>query len=88
MTADNPSGGASHRLLPQTPPHPFVTDDVDAAESLAMMLTMIGHETQTVHDRLQALDVHATFKADVMFLDIAMPKFNGYEVGRRIRRLA
>jgi CheY-like chemotaxis protein len=65
-----------------------VDDNVDAAESLAMLLKMMGTETVTAHDGLAALDVAAAFRPAVMILDIGMPKMNGYEVGRRIRQLA
>lgn len=65
-----------------------VDDNVDAAESLAMLLTIMGNETLTAHDGLEALEVATSFRPDVMFLDIGMPKLNGYEVGRRIRQQA
>jgi PAS domain S-box-containing protein len=71
----------SHRIL-------VVDDNLDAAESLATMLAMMGNETRTAHDGLQALKVAAAFRPDVMFLDIGMPKMNGYEVGRRAREQA
>ena len=76
---DHPTG--RHRIL-------VVDDNRDAAESLAMMLTMMGNETLTARDGLEALDVAAAFRPDVMFLDIGMPKLNGYEVARRIRQQA
>ena len=63
-------------------------DNRDAADSLAMMLTMTGYETQTAHDGMQALDVAAAFRPDVMLLDIGMPKLNGHEVCRRLRQEA
>jgi PAS domain S-box-containing protein len=62
-----------------------VDDNRDAASSLAMMLTLMGNETQTAHDGLQALDVAAALRPDVIFLDIGMPGLNGYETARRIR---
>ena len=61
-------------------------DNVDSAESLAMLLTLEGNETQTAHDGLQALDVAATFRPDAILLDIGMPMLNGYEVCRRLRQ--
>ena len=76
---DHPTG--RHRIL-------VVDDNRDAAESLAMMLTMMGNKTLTARDGLEALDVAAAFRPDVMFLDIGMPKLNGYEVARRIRQQA
>ena len=63
-------------------------DNLDAADSLAMLLTIEGNETLTAHDGLEALEVAAAFRPDVMFLDIGMPKLNGYEVGRRMRQHA
>ena len=63
-------------------------DNLDAAESLAMLLALDGNETRTAHDGLDAFDVAATFRPDVMLLDIGMPKLNGYEVCRRIRQQA
>ena len=72
---------AHHRIL-------VVDDNVDAAMSLAMMLTMMGNETLTAHGGQEALNVAATFRPDVMFLDIGMPKLNGYEVCRRLRQEA
>jgi PAS domain S-box-containing protein len=63
-----------------------VDDNRDAADSLAMMLTMTGNHTLTAYDGLEALDVAAKFKPDLVLLDIGMPKVNGYEVCRRLRQ--
>jgi PAS domain S-box-containing protein len=62
-----------------------VDDNRDAAASLAMMLKLLGNETQTAHDGLEALEVAAALRPDVIFLDIGMPRLNGYETARRIR---
>jgi signal transduction histidine kinase/DNA-binding response OmpR family regulator len=70
-----------HRIL-------VVDDNVDAAESLAMLLMAMGNETVTAHGGLEALEVAAAYRPAVIFLDIGMPKMNGYEVGRRIRQQA
>ena len=50
------------------------------------MLAIMGHETSAAHDGLEALDVAEAFRPAIIFLDIGMPKSNGYEVGRRIRQ--
>jgi CheY-like chemotaxis protein/two-component sensor histidine kinase len=88
LAGDAPAGlpaasypAARHSIL-------VVDDNVDAAETLAMLLTMRGNETLTAHDGLTGLDLAATFRPDVIFLDIGMPKLNGYEVSGRIRQQA
>jgi PAS domain S-box-containing protein len=62
-----------------------VDDNVDAAQMLAMLLEMYGHRTCTAHTGVEALDAAATFKPEVVFLDIGLPGMNGYEVARRLR---
>ena len=62
-----------------------VDDNRDGAESLAMMLTFMGNELRTAHDGLEALDVAAAFRPDLILLDIGMPRMNGYDTARRIR---
>ncbi len=77
------------------PPGPYgpprrilvVDDNVDAAESLAMMLRLSGHEVRTAHDGPSAIEQAATFFPDVVLLDLGMPGMNGYEAGRRVREL-
>ena len=62
-----------------------VDDNVDGASSLAMMLDIMGNETQTAHDGLEAVALAEAFKPDVILMDIGMPKLNGFEACRRIR---
>ena len=57
-----------------------------AAESLAMLLQMDGHEVTVVHDGEQALAAFASVRPEVALLDIGMPGLNGYEVARRVRQ--
>jgi signal transduction histidine kinase/CheY-like chemotaxis protein len=68
----------SHRIL--------VVDDVKAsAETLTMLLRVLGHEVVMANDGKTALELAAKEKPDTIFLDIAMPEMDGYEVARRIR---
>jgi PAS domain S-box-containing protein len=64
-----------------------VDDNRDAANSLAMLLKLMGHEVATAHDGLQALETIQTFQPHVALLDLGMPKLNGYDAARRIREL-
>lgn len=62
-----------------------VDDNRDSANSLAMLLTVLGHTVDTAHDGIEAVEKAATFRGDVILLDIGMPRLNGYEAARRIR---
>jgi signal transduction histidine kinase/ActR/RegA family two-component response regulator len=86
--ASEPSAdGAAVKAAPVARRRILVVDDNrDAAVSLAMMLNIMGNETQAAHDGLEALGVAAAFRPDVILLDIGMPKLNGYDTARRMRR--
>ena len=60
-------------------------DNRDAADSLAMLLEMEGHEVTVVHDGREALAGIEKVLPDVALLDIGMPEIDGYEVARRAR---
>ena len=61
-------------------------DNKDAADSLAMLLEMGGHEVRVAHDGRAALSLAQTFHPDTALLDIGMPQLNGYEVARALRQ--
>jgi hypothetical protein len=50
-----------------------VDDNIDAAETLAMMLEILGQQTSQAHDGNAALQVAASFKPEVVFMDIGLP---------------
>jgi signal transduction histidine kinase len=65
-----------------------VDDNVDAAETLAVMLKLQGHHVETAHDGLDALRLAPGFAPHVILLDLGMPNMNGYEAASRIRTQA
>jgi signal transduction histidine kinase len=60
-------------------------DNLDALNSLAMLIELAGHEVRKAADGREALDVAAEWRPDLVLLDIGMPVLDGYEVVRRIR---
>jgi two-component system CheB/CheR fusion protein len=64
-----------------------VDDHTDSAESLAILLRLMGHEVMTCYDGPAALAAAATFLPQIAFLDIAMPRMSGYEVAKRLREI-
>ncbi len=65
-----------------------VDDNVDAAESLAVLLRLGGHEVRVAHDGPGGLRLAQSDRPEVVFLDIGMPGMDGYEVARRLRQQA
>jgi CheY-like chemotaxis protein len=67
----------------------LVVDDlVDAAESLAIYLRMLGHTVRTAYDGLAALAAASQFGPHVILLDIGLPKLDGYRVAEQLRQHA
>ena len=76
---DGPTATSNRRIL-------IVDDNRDSAMSLGMMLGLMGNETRTAHDGLAAVEAAAEFRPDLILLDIGLPKLNGYDACRRIRK--
>jgi signal transduction histidine kinase/ActR/RegA family two-component response regulator len=62
-----------------------VDDNVDAAQSLAMLLRLRGHDVQTAFGGSEALEAVKHDEPELVFLDIGMPVMDGYEVARQLR---
>jgi CheY-like chemotaxis protein len=69
---------APHRIL-------VVDDNHDAAESMQVLLRLMGANVCAAFDGLEALEVAATFRPEAVLLDIGMPKLHGYDTARRFR---
>jgi signal transduction histidine kinase/CheY-like chemotaxis protein len=74
-----PPSAAGRRIL-------VADDNKDAADSLAMLLEMAGHEVRVAHNGRAALALAQAFRPNTALLDIGMPDLTGYEVAKELRR--
>lgn len=65
----------------------IVDDNADAAETLGELLKVLGYEVRSAGDAKAALEVLASYPAQVGLLDIGLPQVDGYELAGRIRQL-
>lgn len=72
------AAGSKRRIL-------VVDDSPDSASSMAMMLKLLGNETRTARDGIEAVAVAEQFRPRVILMDIGMPRLDGYAATRRIR---
>jgi len=72
------AAGTQRRVL-------IVDDNHDAADTLAMMVRLLGHETRAVYDPNTVEDEVASFAPEIVFLDVGMPGRSGYDVARALR---
>jgi len=63
-----------------------VDDNVDAAQSIGMLLQTSGHITRLAHDGASAMKVAREFTPDVMLLDIGLPIIDGFQVAKWVRQ--
>jgi CheY-like chemotaxis protein len=62
-----------------------VDDNPDALKSLFLLVSLMGHDVRQARDGLEAIEAAERFRPEVIFMDLGMPKLNGYEAARRIR---
>ncbi len=77
-------------VSPEPRPRParkilVVDDNQDAALTMADMLELLGDEVRTAHDGLDAIATAESFLPEIIFMDVGMPRLNGYDATRRIR---
>ncbi|MFC0399598.1 response regulator [Paraburkholderia rhizosphaerae] len=80
--AENESAAAA----PQSARRVMIVDDsVDGAESMSVLLDMLGHQVCVMYDGASALAAAPEFKPEVVILDIGLPDLDGYQVARALR---
>ena len=62
-----------------------VDDNIDGADVLSVMLSDEGQQVRTAYDGREAMDAASRERPDLVFLDIGLPKLDGYEVARLMR---
>src|SRR4249919_1480581 len=68
-----------------TPTALVADDNLDAGQTLAALLELLGHRVVIAHDGAEALECAMDVRPAVIFLDIGMPHLDGWEVCKRIR---
>jgi PAS domain S-box-containing protein len=63
-----------------------VDDNVDAAESIAMILRLSGYDVRCTYDGPSVLETARGYRPDIVVLDIGLPGMSGYEVAQQLRR--
>jgi two-component system CheB/CheR fusion protein len=63
-----------------------VDDNVDAEQSLSLLMRLQGHEVRAAHDGMEALRQARAFAPQVVVLDIGLPGLSGHDVARRLRQ--
>jgi PAS domain S-box-containing protein len=64
-----------------------VDDNVDAAESIAKILKLFGHQVRCEYDGHSALAAAREYAPEIIVLDIGLPGMDGYEVARKLRAM-
>jgi signal transduction histidine kinase/CheY-like chemotaxis protein len=75
------AGARSRRVL-------LVDDNPDIAHALAQILEALGCVTRVAYDGPSAISAAASFEPELALLDIGLPVMDGYELARRLRRMA
>ena len=87
-----PAHQHQERREPVVPPHSphrilVVDDNIDAATSLATLLKGLGHDVDTAFGGHEGIAKAEAMRPDLIFLDLGMPRMNGIDAAKRLRKL-
>ncbi|HEY0856550.1 MAG TPA: response regulator [Albitalea sp.] len=63
----------------------LIDDNIDAAESLAQLLALSGHDARIAGDGARGLALAEDFRPEIVFCDLGLPGMSGYEVAKALR---
>lgn len=66
----------------------IIDDNTDAAELLVSILVVLGHDARMANDGASGIEMARNFRPEVIFLDLGMPKMNGYDAAIELRKLS
>ena len=75
-----PSDSPARRVL-------VVDDELDTAETLAVLLRQMGHEVEFAINARAALDLAERHRPQIVFLDLGLPDMDGWDLAKRLKRL-
>jgi signal transduction histidine kinase len=64
-----------------------VDDNIDAAQTLQLLLEAAGHQISVAHTALAALEMAQATSPELCLLDIGLPDISGYDLARGLRAL-
>lgn len=76
-------------MPPTTPSRVLIIDDNrTAADTLATLIRLLGHEVMTAYDGITGVQAALAFRPELILLDLVMPNIDGFAVARALRSLS
>lgn len=88
VAVDVPASPQAHAPATNIPKSSIlvIDDNEDAAETLSTLLRLQGHDVAVAYDGAAGLELARANPPELVFIDLGMPRMDGYEVARRMRQ--
>jgi len=84
--ASEPTDAAADGTVPRASRRVLVIEDnLDAADSLRMLLELHGHAVEVAHDGPAGIELARVFRPDIVLSDLGLPGISGYDVARAFK---